>query len=150
MIRFRSILTVLLTVAIVFLLASGNPAVAARTSSQPTYTPAQLEQIQRYAIDVDELRDRVAELPTLIQQQKWVDVKSLIHGPLGELRAKMFRLSRSLDPKAQKTAQKISKEVFEHLEAIDEAAGLRNTTKAFREYNEVLKDLDALFGLLPS
>jgi len=149
MIRLRSILTALLTVAIAFLLISGSPAAAARTVSQPSYTPAQLEQIQRYAASVNELGDRFLELPTLIQQEKWVDVKSLIHGPLGELRARMSRLSRSLDPKVQKTAQKAAKEVFEHLVAIDEAADLRNKTKAFRDYNEALKDLDAFFGLLP-
>lgn len=150
MIRLRSILTVLLTVTIAFLLISGNPAAAARTASQPTYTPAQFEQIQRYVTSVDELGDRFLELPTLIQQEKWVDVKSLIHGPLGELRTRMFRLSRSLDPKMQKTAQKAAREVFEHLVAIDEAADLRDKTKAFRNYNEALKDLDTFFGLLPS
>jgi photosystem II protein PsbQ len=150
MARFRSILTVVFTVALAFLLISSHPAAAARSSSPSPYTAAQLEQIQRYAADVDELRDRILELPTLIQQQKWVDVKSLIHGPLGELRARMSRLSRSLDPKAQKTAQKAAKEVFEHLEAIDEAATSRNPTKAFRDYNEVLKELDTFFSLLPS
>lgn len=150
MVRFRSLLTVILTVAIAFQIISVHPAAAARPASRPTYTPAQLEQIQRYATDVDELRDRLVELPTLIQQERWVDVKSLIHGPLGELRARMFRLARNLDPSAQKTAQKAAKEVFEHLVAIDEAANLRNTTKAFRDYNEALKDLDTFFGLLPS
>lgn len=150
MIRFRSLLTVILTVTIAFLCISGNPAAAARTSSPPAYTAAQLEQIQRYTTDVDELRDRLLELPTLIQQEKWVDVKSLIHGPLGELRAKMARLARSLDPKAQKIAQKAAKEVFDHLVAIDEAATARSQTKAFRDYNEALKNLDTFFGLLPS
>lgn len=150
MVRFRSIVAMVLTIAIALLLISGRPAEAARTTSPPSYTPAQLEQIQRYATDVDELRDRILELPTLIQQEKWVDVKSLIHGPLGELRASMARLTRSLDPKAQKTAQKAAKDVFEHLVAIDEAATARSTTKAFRDYNAVLKDLDTFFGLLPS
>lgn len=150
MIRFRSLLTVILTVAIALFCISSHPAMAARTPSPPAYTATQLEQIQRYATDVETLRDRLLELPTLIQQEKWVDVKSLIHGPLGELRARMARLARSLDPKAQKTAQKAAKEVFEHLVTIDEAATARSTTKAFRDYNEVLKDLDTFFGLLPS
>lgn len=155
MVRFRSILAAILTVALAFLLitgnpVTGNPAEAARASNPPTYTPAQLEQIQRYAASVEELRDRLLELPTLIQQEKWVDVQSLIHGPLGELRVSMARLSRSLDPKTQRTAQKAAKAVFEHLVAIDEAADIRSSTKAFRDYNEVLKELDTFFGLLPS
>lgn len=150
MTRFRSVLTVILTVTIAFFCISSSPAAAAITPNPPAYTAAQLEQIQRYATDVEVLRDRLLDLPTLIQQEKWVDVKSLIHGPLGEFRARMARLARSLDPKAQKTAKKAANEVFEHLVSIDEAATVRSTTKAFRDYNEVLKDLDTFFGLLPS
>ena len=95
MLRFRSILTVVLTVTLTFLLMSGTPAAAAKATKAPSYTPAQLEQIQRYATSVEELQNRMTEIPTLIQQQRWVDVKTFIHGPLGELRIRMARRARA-------------------------------------------------------
>jgi photosystem II protein PsbQ len=150
MVRFRSILAVVLAIVASVLLIWGSPAAAARSVKPYVYTPAQLEQIQRYTDDVEELRDRMLEIPTLVQQQQWIDVKTFIHGPLGELRTKMFRLSRTLDPKVQKTAQTAAKEVFKHLILIDESADARDTTKALRNYNEALKDLDAFFELIPS
>jgi photosystem II protein PsbQ len=149
MLRFRSILTVVLTVVLTVLLMSSSPAEAAKAAKAPSYTPAQLEQIQQYATQVEELQNRMVEIPTLIQQQRWVDVKTFIHGPLGELRIRMSRLARSLAPQSQKVAQQAAKDVFEHLVAIDEAADIKDTTKAFRNYNEALKDLDAFFDLLP-
>src|SRR5689334_1195171 len=104
MARFRSVLAVILTVVLTFLILSGNPAAAAKVAKQPVYTSAQLEQIQRYASDIEAMRVRMQELPPLMQKQKWIDVKNFIHGPLGELRATMLRASRTLAPDAQKAA----------------------------------------------
>lgn len=116
----------------------------------PLYSAAQLEQIQHYAEDVQVLRDRMLELPPLVQQQKWTDVESFIHGPLGELRVRMSRLARALVQKEQPKALAASKEVFEHLILLDEAAQARDATKAFRNYNEALRDFDAFLELIPS
>lgn len=116
----------------------------------PLYSAAQLEQIQHYAEDVQVLRDRMLELPPLVQQQKWTDVESFIHGPLGELRVRMSRLARTLVSKEQPKALAASKDVFEHLILLDEAAQARDTTKALRNYNEALRDFDAFFELIPS
>jgi photosystem II protein PsbQ len=150
MVRFRSILAVILAIVASAFLFCANPAEAARSAKPFVYSAEQLEQIQRYTNDVEELRDRMLEIPTLVQQQEWINVKTFIHGPLGELRTKMFRLARTLDPKVQKTAQAAAKDVFEHLILIDEAADARDTTKALRNYNEALKDLDVFFNLIPS
>lgn len=150
MARFRSIVAVVIAVIATVLFIFGSPAEAAKAVKKPTYTAAQLEQIQRYTTGVETLRERMLELPPLIQSQKWVDVKTFIHGPLGELGTRMSRLARSLDPKTQKLAQSAAKDVFEHLVAIDEAADARDTTKALRNYNEAIKDLDTFFGLIPS
>jgi photosystem II protein PsbQ len=130
-----------------FLVSCSSPTPVAKG---PTYTPAQLEQIQRSAEGIQELRDRMLELPPLIQQQEWVDVGNFIHGPLGELRVRMSRLSRTLTPKAQAPALETAKNVFDHLIAIDEAAQKRDTNKALKNYNEALKDFDAFFNLIPS
>ncbi len=150
MARFRSIVAVVIAVIATALFLFGNPAEAAKAVKKPTYTASQLEQIQQYTTGVETLRERMLELPPLIQSQNWVDVKTFIHGPLGELGPRMSRLARSLDPKTQKLAQSAAKDVFGHLVAIDEAADLRDTTKALRNYNEAIKDFDTFFGLIPS
>jgi photosystem II protein PsbQ len=147
MARFRSILAFVLVVITTLLVSCGG---ATPTAKGPLYTDTQLEQIQRYTEDVQTLRDRLLEIPPLVQQQEWNDVESFIHGPLGELRVKMSRLARSLAPKAQKQAVAAAKEVFEHLNAIDEAAQERDTIKALRNYNQALQDFEAFFQLIPS
>ncbi|MBF2000809.1 MAG: photosystem II protein PsbQ [Synechococcales cyanobacterium M58_A2018_015] len=142
----RSVLALLLAVITVFLVSCGS---STPTAQGPTYTTAQLEQIQRAADDVQALRDRLLELSPLIQQRDWNNVESFIHGPLGELRAKMSRLARSLSPDTQKAALAAAKDVFEHLNLIDEAAQAQDPTKAFNNYNEALKDFDVFFQYIP-
>lgn len=147
MLRYRSILTLILVAITTLLISCSNPT---PTVKGPLYTSAQLEQIQKYTENLQDFRDRLLELPPLVQREKWADVASLIHGPLGELRATMSRLARTLEPKAQKPALNASKEVFEHLILIDEASQTRDRIKALRNYNEALKDFDAFLEFIPS
>ncbi|MBD2464305.1 photosystem II protein PsbQ [Oscillatoria sp. FACHB-1407] len=146
MMKYRSVLSVILAAIAVFLVSCSNPT---STAKAPTYTPQQLEQIQDYLADVQELRDRLLEIPPLVQKERWVDVQSFIHGPLGELRFKMGKLARSLEPNTQKQALAAAQEVFEHLILIDEATQTRDSRKAFKNYNEALKDIDAFLTLAP-
>lgn len=146
MARYRSILTCVLVLITTLLVSCGNPT----TVKGPLYTSEQLEQIQHYTEEVQTLRDRMLELPPLVQQKKWTDVESFIHGPLGELRTRMSRLARTLEPKAsQQSALEAAKDVFGHLIAIDEAAQNRDSNKALLNYNEALKDFDAFLQLVP-
>jgi len=146
MTRYRSILTFLLVVLTTFLVSCSSPTVA----KGPVYTATQLEQIQRYSTDIQTLSERMTELSALIAAEQWNDVESFIHGPLGELRVRMVRLARSLEPKAQKGAQNAAKEVFEHLIAIDEAAQTRDFAKATKNYQAALRDFEAFFQLIPA
>ena len=147
MLRYRSILTLILVAITTLLISCSNPT---PTVKGPLYSSAQLEQIQKYTGNLQEFRGRMLELPPLVQREKWSDVASFIHGPLGELRPTMSRLARTLEPKSQKQALDASKEVFEHLILIDEASQTRDRTKALRNYNEALKDFDAFLELVPS
>lgn len=145
--RFRSLVALCLVLMTTFLVSCGS---APPVAKGPLYSPTQLEQIRKSSAEVQELRDRLVELPPLVQQQEWIDVGNFIHGPLGELRTRMSRLSRSLVPEAQASAAKAAKDVFGHLNAIDEAAQKRDATKALKNYNEALKDFDAFFNLIPT
>lgn len=147
MFRFRSILALALAAITVFLVSCGGAPVA----KGPLYSDAQLEQIQVAAAGVDSLRDRLVELPPMIQAEDWVAVSSFTHGDLGELRARMSRLARSLAPqKTQTAALAAAKDVFGHLNEIDEAVIARDKTKALKNYNAALQDFETFLKYLPT
>lgn len=149
MIKPRSILTVLLALVLVVVMSLGSVAEAKRPSKPPTYTSEQITQLQGYASDLIALRDRLPELSTLIQKQDWVFVRNFIHGPLGEIRAKMSYLTQSLLPADRPTARKAAKLVSDNLVAIDQAAQDGNYKVAIRNYAETIRDLDAFLQLVP-
>jgi photosystem II protein PsbQ len=149
MVKYRSIVSVLLATVVAVLMLFGNPVAEARTVKTPTYTSEQLEQIQSYASELSAIRDRLPELGDLIQKQDWVFTRNFIHGPLGDFRFKMLSLSRLLLPNAQAEANKLAKAVFDDLIAIDLAAQDRKYQPAVSSYAETLKDFDAFLQLVP-
>lgn len=144
--RFRSILSLFVAAIAIFLVSCSSAPVA----RGPVYTTAQLAQIEQYTTGVTELRDRLLEIPPLVQKQNWVDVQSFIHGPLGELRVRMSRLARSLEPKVQSKALQAAKEVYEDLNLIDEATLTRDSKKALLSYNRTIKDFEAFLKYVPA
>lgn len=145
--RYRSVLSLVLAAIAVFLVSCGGAPVA----KGPLYSSTQLAQIQKYSADVEELRARMLDIPPLVQQEKWTDVQSYIHGPLGELRFKLSNMARLLEPKKDRPAAlAAAKAVFGHLNQIDEATIATDSRKAFLNYNEALKDFDAFLNLIPT
>ncbi len=145
MARFRPLLGILLAVVATCLVACGGPAAKVPT----TYTADILQQVELYRPGVQGLRDRLPELQSYIQNQDWVNVQSFIHGPLGELRARMNRLAASLLVKDRPAAQALAKELYVHLERLDEAAANGQQVLAGQEYRNALDDFDSFLGLLP-
>ena len=62
----------------------------------------------------------------------------------------MSGLSRELLPGTKEQALKISKEIFTHLNKIDEAASSQDYKIAIRNYGEALKDLAGFQKLIPA
>jgi photosystem II protein PsbQ len=149
MIKIQSMISVIFAVILVLLLNLGDVAEAKSTQKPATYTSEQIAQIQEYMTDVDALRDRLPELAKLIQDQNWVFVRNFIHGPLGEMRVKLANLSRNLLPDAQKQANKLAKDVFNNLVAIDQAAANKDYKTAIRNYGETIRDLEEFLKLVP-
>ncbi len=144
--RYRSIIAFVLALVAVFTINSSSLAAPKKASA---YTPTQVEQFQKYTPSLQALRDRLPELAEAIQQQKWVEVGSLIHGPLGELRQKISYLTTKLLPKDQTSARETAKGLFLDLESIDAAAQEGYYKKAIRNYAEAVKDLDTFLQLIP-
>jgi len=147
MVFSRSILSLILVIVATFLVSCGSPTTA---KVPETYTTAQIEQIQEYAPDILTLRDRMdRELQTLIQQRDWIDVSNFIHGPLGELRLKMTYVSRNLLPQDQQKARDKTRDLFDHLVKIYQAAQDGNYQRATLNYREALTDIDTFLQLVP-
>ncbi len=145
MVNYRSLVALFLAFVTSLMLTacSGAP------KKPITYSSTQLESIQRYASDLQDMRDRLPELATLITKQDWTFTRNFIRGPLGELRVKMAGVARNLLPDAKAGAQTIAQTVFEDFEAIDLAAQDGNYPKAIKEYAAALKDFDAFLSIVP-
>lgn len=146
MARYRSILSLILSIVVTFLVGCSGPSVA---KAPPTYTAAQVEQIQQYVPDLVTLRDRMKEIPTLVQRRNWVDVSNFIHGPLGELRLKMTYITRNLLPKDQEAARQATRDLFNNLVKIEQAAEESNSQAALRNYQSALADINKFLQLIP-
>ena len=142
---FRPLISLLLVFISVFVVSCGDGSQA----KAPTYSAAQLAQIQTTTKNVTALTDRLPELATMIQKRDWNNVKSFIHGPLGDIRILMSALSKELLPGTKEKALATSKEIFVHFNKIDEAAGNNDYPGAIRNYGEAIKDITTLFNLAP-
>ena len=118
MLRFRSILSVILVLVATFLVSCGGP----KATIPTIYAPEKIAQIQILAAPVEAARERMSDLETLIDAENWIDIGTFIHGPLGSLRRDLRYLSESLLPKDQKKAQQLAKELFNDFERLDAAA----------------------------
>lgn len=143
--RYRSFLALVLAFLTAFLVSCGTPTV----KKPPTYTPAQIEQIQQYVSGIEALRDRLPELAKLIQDENWVFVRNFIRGPLGELRSRIAGVERNLLPDAQAKAHQTAKELFESLVAIDRSAQNGDYKAAISNYAAIQKNLNAFLEQAP-
>ncbi|BFM39164.1 photosystem II protein PsbQ [Synechocystis sp. LKSZ1] len=142
---FRSLFSLLLVIVATVLVACSGPQVQIPT----TYSPEKIAQLEVYVTPIESAREKMETLKTLISDQNWVNIRTYIHGPLGQLRQDMLNLSRSLLPKDQDQATALAREVFGHLERLDVAAKDRSLTQAGVQYREALEDFDAFLNLIP-
>ncbi|MCC3434046.1 MULTISPECIES: photosystem II protein PsbQ [unclassified Microcoleus] len=145
MTRPRSFLALMMACLMAFLVSCSSVEVKVPT----TYTTAQIQQIQRYVPTLTEFRSRMNNLGTLIQKKNWIDAKTYIHGPLGELRGTMKTVSGSLLPKSQQQAMDLTKSLFADLVEIDNAAKMADNAKITASYSKAVKDFDTFLQLLP-
>ncbi len=146
MVRYRSILSLILAIVATFLVSCGSPSTA---TVPQTYTTAQVEQIQEYLPGVLALRDRMKEIPSMIQRRDWIDVSDFIHGPMGELRLKMTYVTRNLLPKDQAGAREATRDFFDDLVQIYQAAEQGDGKKALLNYQEASAKLDNFLKYVP-
>lgn len=142
---YRSLLSIFFALVTVFLVSCSSPVAV----TPPAFNPTQIEQTQRYAGVLQGLRDRFPVLENAIATKNWVDVGTIIHGPLGELRQKTGYAIRNILPESQvATANEITNKIFVSLEAIDKAAEANNLPAAKKNYQAAVKSFDDFLQLL--
>ncbi|MCW6053761.1 photosystem II protein PsbQ [Microcoleus sp. A2-C5] len=145
MTRPRSFFALMMAFMMAFLVSCSS--VEAKVPT--TYTAAQIQQIQRYAPTLTEFRSRMDNLGTLIQNRNWIDAKTYIHGPLGDLRGTMKTVSGTLLPKAQQEAVDLTKSLFADLVEIDNAAKVADYAKITASYQKAVNHFDSFLQLIP-
>jgi len=145
MTRPRSIFALMMAFLMAFLVSCSS--VEAKVPT--TYTTAQIQQIQRYVPTLTEFRSRMDKLGTLIEKRNWVDTRTYIHGPLGDLRNTMKTVSASLLPKSQQQAVDLTKSLFTDLVDIDLAAKDLDYAKVTASYQKAVNDFDTFLQLIP-
>lgn len=145
MIRLRSALLALVMAAAIALTSLGFAPVA----QAETYSSAQKSQIEIFVPGVQDLRDRLPELESYIAGKRWREIQTFIHGPLGELRERLSRVSRRLKGSDRATAEAAAKDLFKHLVAMDEFAGQFDYKRAGNEYLAAVKAFDQFLSVVP-
>jgi len=146
MLNQKSILSLLLALVATVLISCGG---ANESTPPPTYNSEQIQQIQESAAPVKQARTRLPELESLLNDRRWSDASSLLHGPLGELRREMSYVTRNLLPQDQEQAQQLAKQLFQDLEQVDAAIDDEDYSRALQNYDRALRDFDNYLSLLP-
>ncbi len=143
--RYRAVVGVLLAAIATFLVSCGS----GPTAVAPTYTPEKIAQLQSYVGRIEANRIRLPELEKYIEKDNWVNVDNFTHGPLGQLRSELSRLSSKLLPADQSKAEALSEDILGHLQKLDEASIKRDYSGAIAQYREFVGDFDALLSVVP-
>ncbi|MBD2679090.1 MULTISPECIES: photosystem II protein PsbQ [Nostoc] len=144
--RQSSIFSLILVLLATFLISCGGPGVAV---APPTYTATQIGEIKEYVPEIQAVRDRSQELKSLIQKQDWINVSNFIHGPITEARLNLTYVTPHLLPKDQNTARQITRDLFNHLVKVNQAASSSNAQLALSNSEAAFADIDKFLQLLP-
>lgn len=145
MIRLRSALLALVMAATIAFAGLGF----APAAQAETYTSAQKAQIEIFVPGVQDLRDQLPTIEGYIANKRWREIQTFVHGPLGELRERLSRVSRRLKGSDRATAEAAAKDLFKHLVAIDEFAGQFDYKRAGNEYLAAVKAFDQFLSVVP-
>jgi photosystem II protein PsbQ len=145
MIRLRSALLALVMAATIAFAGLGF----APAAQAETYTSAQKAQIEIFVPGVQDLRDQLPTIEGYIANKRWREIQTFVHGPLGELRERLSRVSRRLKGSDRATAEAASKDLFKHLVAMDEFAGQFDYKRAGNEYLAAVKAFDQFLSVVP-
>lgn len=146
MFHIRPLVALILVLVTTLLVSCSGGKVA---TPPPTYTAEQIAKIEKFVAPIESARAEMTRLEDYINEEDWVNTRSFIHGPLGDLRRDMGYLSRELLPRQQKQATKLIRDLFSDLEELDAEAKAESYSLVVQRYNDAIRDFDAFLDLIP-
>ena len=142
---YRSLMAIVLVAIATLSVSCGGGTVKA----PPTYTPEKISQIQIYAGRLAQSQERLPELLSYIDKKNWANIDNFIHGPLGEFRTQVLRLSGQLLDADKKKVVALAEDIAVDLQGLSVAAEEFNQAQAYSSYDAFESDFAALLNVVP-
>ncbi|MEO1591552.1 MAG: photosystem II protein PsbQ [Cyanobacteria bacterium J06632_22] len=143
---YRSLMAIVLVAIATLSVSCGGSTVQA----PPTYTPEKIAQIQIYAGRLTKSQERLPELLSYIDKENWANIDNFIHGPLGELRTQMLRLSGQLLEAEKQQVVALADDIAADLEGMSVAVEEFNQSQAYATFDAFEGDFAALIDVIPT
>ena len=102
-----------------------------------------------YAARITQLSDRLAVLQKYVDSNNWTNIRTYIHGPLGEVRRDIAYLAQGLTGSAKQSARTLGKAIADDLVKLDFAAKNTDAVATQSAFEQITRDFDRLLALLP-
>lgn len=117
-----------------------QPAIAQRSSKAAV---ARAVSVQRLQV----LRDRFSRLEKYVYTQNWNDIRTYIHGPLGEIRRELRMIAGQLGKTQKETANDLADSLFKNFVRLDIAAKDNDAISAESAFKNAFQDFEAISKL---
>jgi len=102
-----------------------------------------------YAARLGKLSDRLEVLQKYVESNNWTNIRTYIHGPLGEVRRDIAYLAQGLEGSAKQSAKTLGKAIADDLVKLDFAAKNTDASAVQSAFDQVTQHFDQLLALLP-
>lgn len=102
-----------------------------------------------YAARISKLSDRLEVLQKYVDSNNWNNIRTYIHGPLGEVRRDIAYLAQGLQGTAKQSAKALGKAIADDLVKLDFAAKNTDAAAVQSAFLQVTQHFDQLLALLP-
>ena len=93
---------------------------------------------------VTKLQSQVETLQEYVEGEEWLEIRSFIHGPMGQVRRQLFFISQKLPKSAQASLADEIEAVSETLNVMDEAAGNYSKNRLVKAQKELTEAVEAI------
>jgi photosystem II protein PsbQ len=102
-----------------------------------------------YVARISKLSDRLEVLQKYVDSNNWNNIRTYIHGPLGEVRRDIAYLAQGLQGTAKQSAKALGKAIADDLVKLDFAAKNTDAAAVQSAFLQVTQHFDQLLALLP-
>ncbi|MGK7910506.1 MAG: hypothetical protein AB4050_03340 [Synechococcus sp.] len=93
---------------------------------------------------VTKLQSQVETLQKYVEGREWLEIRSFIHGPMGQVRRQLFFISQKLPKSMQASLEDEIEAVSANLNIMDEAAGNYSENRLVKAQKELAQAVEAI------